>query len=273
MRKIVLSFDGTHYSKGAFDFARRMNENEPILLTGAFLPQVDFANSWSYAEGGGTMYVPLIESYDADVVAANIARFEEDCVRHHIEHRVHTDFSSFALPELQKESRYADLMILGSQRFYENLGLESPNEYLRDALHDTECPVLVAPEVFNYPESVVLAYDGSSSSVYAIRQFAYLFPELCRTSTILVYAAKKEGRGIPDEDYIRELAARHFSDLTFFELEANPRDYFSTWMADLDSPILVSGAFGRSGFSQIFKRSFASDVIAENQFPVFIAHR
>ncbi|MCF6405314.1 universal stress protein [Chitinophaga filiformis] len=273
MRKILLSFDGTHYSKGAFDFAKRMNEDEPILLTGAFLPQVDFANSWSYAHGGGSMYIPLIESYDADIVAANISRFEEDCVKHNIEHRVHTDFSSFALPELQRESRYADLMILGSQRFYENLGLENPNEYLRDALHDAECPVLIAPEKFDYPESVVLAYDGSSSSVYAIKQFAYLFPELCKTSTILVYASKREGKRMPDEDYIRELAARHFSDLTFYELDVNPRDYFSTWIADLDSPILVSGAFGRSGFSQIFRQSFASDIIAEKQFPVFIAHR
>lgn len=117
MRKILLSFDGTYYSKGAFDFACRMNEDEPILLTGAFLPQVDFASSWSYAGGGGTVYIPLIESYDADIVDANIAKFEADCVRHNIEHRVHRDFRSFALPELQKESRYADLMILGSQRF------------------------------------------------------------------------------------------------------------------------------------------------------------
>ncbi|SHN28609.1 universal stress protein [Chitinophaga sp. CF418] len=273
MRKILLSFDGTHYSKGAFDFARRMNDEEPILLTGAFLPQVDFANSWSYANGGGSVYIPLIEGYDADVVAANIAKFEEDCVRHNIEHRVHRDFSSFALPELQKESRYADLMILGSQRFYENLGLESPNEYLRDALHDAECPVLITPEEFDYPESIVLAFDGSRSSVYAIKQFAYLFPELCRNRSIVVYATKKEGGNIPDEDYIKELAARHFSNLTFYELEANPRDSFSTWITDQDRPILVSGAFGRSGFSQIFKRSFASDVIAENRFPVFIAHR
>ncbi|PSL34669.1 universal stress protein [Chitinophaga ginsengisoli] len=273
MRKILLSFDGDHYSKGAFDFARRMNEDEPILLTGVFLPQADFATTWVYAEAGGTVYTPLVESYDADIVAANIAKFKEDCVGHQIEYRVHTDFGSFALPELQKESRYADLMILGSQQFYENLGTESPNEYLRDTLHDAECPVLITPEEFNYPESVVLAYDGSSSSVYAIRQFAYLFPELCKASTTLVYAAKREGRGIPDEDYIRELVARHFSDLTFFELEANPREYIGTWMADLDNPILVTGAFGRSGFSQIFKRSFASDVIAEKQLPVFIAHR
>lgn len=273
MRKILLSFDGTHYSKGAFDFARRMNEDEPILLTGAFLPQIDFANSWSYANGGGTMFIPLIEGTDANAVSHNIARFQQDCIQHNIEHRVHKDFSSFALPELRKESRYADLMILGSQQFYENLGVESPNEYLRDALHDSECPVIVAPEEFEYPESVVLAYDGSSSSVYAIKQFAYLFPELCKTKCTLVYAEHRNGKGIPDEAYIKELAARHFSDLTFYELETGSAGHFATWLADVEHPILVSGAFGRSGFSQIFRHSFASDVIAAYQFPVFIAHK
>ncbi|QHS58897.1 adenine nucleotide alpha hydrolase family protein [Chitinophaga agri] len=273
MKKILLSFEGTGYSEGAFEFARRINEDEPVLLTGVFLPQVDFASTWSYAYGGGSMYIPLMESVDAELVGSNINKFKAACIRYGIEHRVHTDFSSFALPELQRETRFADLMILGGERFYDNLGTESPNEYLRDILHDSECPVVVAPEKFSYPESVVLAYDGSSSSVRAIKNFAYLFPELCKVPVTLVYAASRSGKSIPDEDYIKELAARHFSDLVFYELEADPKEYFPTWLADQDSPILVSGAFGRSGFSQIFSRSFAADVIAEHQFPVFISHR
>jgi nucleotide-binding universal stress UspA family protein len=273
MKKILLSFDGTHYSKGAFDFARRLNEEEPILLTAAFLPQIDFATTWSYANGGGSLFIPLVEGVDADTVNENIARFEHDCIQYDIEFRIHKDLDSLARPELRKESRYADLMILGSERFYENLGYISPNEYLRDALHDAECPVIVAPETFNYPESVILAYDGSHSSVYAIKNFAYLFPEFCKMPTTLVYAERTPGTGIPDEEYIKELAARHFSNLTLYQLESSPEDDFSAWMTGSKNPILVSGAFGRSGFSQIFKQSFAADIISEHRFPVFIAHR
>jgi len=272
MRKILLSFEGTDYSEGAFDFARRMNEGEPVLLTGVFLPQVDVANSWSYAYGGGSVYIPLIERVDAETVEENISRFKAACARYGIDHRVHTNFSSYALPELQKETRFADLMILGGQLFYENLGTESPNEYLRDVLHEAECPVVVTPEKFNYPESIVLAYDGSSASVRAIKNFAYLFPELCELPATVAFASDKSGKKLPDEDYIRELVARHFSDLTFRELQFAPKDYFSTWMADQANPILVTGAFGRSGFSQIFRHSFASDMITDHLFPVFISH-
>ena len=37
MKKILLAFDGTHFSNGAFQFARELNELEPALVTGAFL--------------------------------------------------------------------------------------------------------------------------------------------------------------------------------------------------------------------------------------------
>lgn len=272
MKKVLLAFDGAHYSKGAFDLARRLNDVEPVLLIGAFLPHIDFNTSWNYAYGGGTVYIPLLEGVDTDIVNENIDRFEKDCIHHNLEYRVHRNFSDYALHELKKESRFADLMILGSQKFYENLGLETPNEYLRDALHDAECPVIVTPEMFNYPKTVILAYDGSASSVFAIKNFSYLFPELCDAETTLIYAEKKAGHGIPDEDYIKELAARHYSNLTFYHLEEKPGEGFQEWISGVKDPILVTGAFGRSGFSQIFRSSFAANIITEHELPVFIAH-
>ena len=67
MRKILLAFDGTNFSRGAFDFARRMNLHSPILLTGVFLPQVNYANLWSYAGTAAVapMFIPMVEDEDA----------------------------------------------------------------------------------------------------------------------------------------------------------------------------------------------------------------
>jgi hypothetical protein len=135
MKKVLLAFDSTHFSEGAFEFARRMNEMNSILLTGVFLPQVDYANLWSYSGGGisGPLYVPLVEGADADAVAKSIERFELSCQKNDINYRVHKDFYDFALPELKKETRFADLLIIGSESFYENLGTGDPNDYLKDA--------------------------------------------------------------------------------------------------------------------------------------------
>ena len=109
MKKILLAFDGEHFSTGAFEFARSLNERNSILLTGVFIPQVDYANLWSYASGTtGPLFIPLVESEDAEKVGKNIHRFEALCKKNNIEYRVHKDFFDFALPELKKETRFAE---------------------------------------------------------------------------------------------------------------------------------------------------------------------
>jgi hypothetical protein len=274
MRKILLVFDGTAFSEGAFDFVKELNKRAPVLATGVFLPQVQLANLWSYAEGAsGTSFIPLLESRDAEKVQKNIKRFENLCKQNNIAHRVHKDAMNFALPELKKESRFADLVIIGSEYFYTHLGASGANEYLQDALHESECPVLLVPEAFVFPANTILAYDGSKASVYAIKQFAYLFPEMTKNETLLVYAKKDNNTAIPEEPYIEELAARHFPDLTILKLDINPEKDFTKWTRDKENAILVSGSFGRSYISRAFKKSFITHAISDHLLPVFIAHR
>jgi hypothetical protein len=275
MRKILLAFDGINFSMGAFNFARRMNLHSPILLTGVFLPQINYANIWTYAGTAAMspMFIPMVEDEDAIAVEKNIAKFEALCDRNMIEYRVHKDFTDFALPALIKETRFADLLIIGSESFYENLGLNELNESVKDALHGSECPVLVVPEKFEFPQSNILAYDGSDDSVFAIRQFAYLFPELCTNNSLLIYAQGGAKKEIPDQSYIEELTLRHFPKLNISKLEINPREFFTKWMAKRKGALLISGAFNRSIFSVMFKKSFVTDVIRAHKLPVFVAHR
>lgn len=274
MKKILLAFDGSHFSNGACEFAKNLNEINPILLVGSFLPQLDYANLWSYSGGGlsGPLFIPLVEGEDAEAVEENIEQFEDFCKKNGIEFRVHKDFYDFALPELRKESRFSDLLILGGETFYENLGTEEPNVYLKDALHGVECPVVVVPEEYDFPTSNILTYDGTEASVFAIKQFAYLFPEFADNKTILVYINEKGEEQFPEQVCIEELVARHFKDLTLERLKANPKKYFISWLLENKAAILVSGAFGRSAFSRSFKKSFITDAIREHRLPLFVAH-
>jgi hypothetical protein len=277
MKKILLAFDGINFSEGAFEFARRLNEKDKILATAAFMPQVSYANLWSYAgTAGGTVAVPsipLIEDEEAEQIERNIERFELLCKNNDIEFRIHKDFYDFALPELKRETRFADLVILGSESFYSSVGIGEPNDYLKTALHDVECPVILVPEKFDFPRNNVLAYDGSDSSVCAIKQFAYLFPEFTKQPTLLVYSRDEYEDDIPDIEYIEELATRHFPDLTITKFHLDPKDFFADWIRTRKNAILVSGSFGRSSLSRVFKRSFVREVIKDHKLPVFITHR
>ncbi|HEY0678488.1 MAG TPA: universal stress protein [Chitinophagaceae bacterium] len=272
MKKVLVVFEGTHFSSGAFNYAMHLNSLQPILLTGVFLPQVDYANLWSYGSGGsGPMFVPLMESVDSAIIQKNIETFSNLCMTNNIDFRVHKDVMDFALPELKRETRFADLLIVGSETFYANLGSYEQNEYLKDAISQAECPIIVVPEKSDIPGSIVIAYDGSKSSVHAIKQFAYLFPELAKLPALLVYVSR-EHDDFPDSGNIKELATRHYPDLTFLKLEMDPKKNFSTWLGEQEGAMLVAGAYGRSGFSQLFKSSFVSNVIDEHKLPVFIAH-
>jgi nucleotide-binding universal stress UspA family protein len=274
MRNIIIAFDGSQYSEGAMAFARKMNYAERITITGLFLPQTIFSNLWSYADSGsGAAFIPLIESDDSAQINENIARFEQECKKYNIRYKVKKEFFDLAIPELQKETRFADLVILGSESFYTQVGREHSNEYLRDALHSSECPVIVVPEVYTYPEINILAYDGSESSVFAIKQFMYLFPEFAEQPTILVSIRVPATDYTKNTDNIHALVSDHFSNLSFMNLNIDAEKYFSTWLSEKKGSILVCGAYSRSLLSQLFHQSFVEDVIIDHKIPVFISHR
>ncbi len=274
MKKILIAFDGSHFSKGAFEFARMLNEKTPILLTAAFLPNIYYANLWSYAGSiNDPGFIPLIEGEQEEAVSKNIKHFESLCIANHIEFRIHKDFEDLAVTGLKSETRFADLLLLGSQSFYKNIGTSEPNVYLQESLHRVECPVLVLPEEYDFPKTNILAYDGTEHAVFAIKQFAYIFPELACNPTLLVFANKHADKKLPDEQNIEELADRHYRDLTISNLDIDPAKEFVSWMSNKKGALLVCGAFGRSGISLAFKKSFISNVIAEHHFPVFISHR
>ena len=167
--------------------------------------------------------------------------------------------------------RFADLAIIGSEVFYKNFGNDNPNSHLKTTLHNAECPVLLVPERLETIDNIILAYDGSKSSVFAIKQFVNTLPELCTKETLLVYAVE-DNKEIPDLAFIEELAARHFPNLTFYKLDIDPKVYFTTWLSERKSTLVVTGSYGRSGVSGLMKHSFITDVIQEHDLPIFVAH-
>jgi len=273
MRKIILAFDGDNFSEGGFEFARNLNEQDPVLLTGVFLPPLALLNPVSYQMNKNKnvpAYIPVISNEDLHEIEKNVEQFKMLCLSHGIRHHVHRDFDDFPLQELAKETRYADLMITGSEIFYEELGVTKVNAYLEHTLHHSECPVVVVPEKYDFPQNVILAYDGSKNSVFAIKQFAYLFPTLTRKQAILLYSSHK-GERLPEKSNIEEWVTCHFPGLSIFSVDVDKK-HFPTSINRESTPIVIAGSYGRTAVSQLFKKSFMTEIIRDHKTPVFIAH-
>jgi hypothetical protein len=134
---------------------------------------------------------------DEPAILKNIEHFEHVCQINGISYRVHKNFLDPALPEVTKETRFADVMILSGELFYKGVILNNHFAYLKAALHATECSVLIVPEKYEFPDNNILAYDGSEESVFAIKQFAYVFPELAKNKTLLVYQDDRDEKDFP----------------------------------------------------------------------------
>lgn len=277
MKKILVVFNSFHYSDAVLKWLVKMNDRSPVLATGIFLPASAFASIFSYAvaanASGETGYFPVPDKAEKEEISRQMEQFEKDCLANGISFRLHPGKVNLTLPDISLESRFSDLMLISGESFFIRKQGEDRTAHIHGLAKAAECPVLIIPEHFIFPRSVILAYDGSQNSVFAIRQFAYILPEFTDLPTLLVNARENDPEhAIPFKDEAVELIAGHFKDLTLQKIDLDPGKFFSDWIDNQKGSILVSGSLGRSKLSQLFSKSFIEDVILAHHIPVFTAH-
>lgn len=274
MKKFIIALDGQHFPKGAFEFAKSINLSSGILLAGVFLSPVDYSKLLVFT---GMEAVPLLPEWltknDDDVlVSKNVNDFTEACINEGIEYRIHKDVDMMAISSLIEESRFADALLISSELFYNNVSKQQPNFYLEEVLKKSECPVMLIPENYTEPNHIILTYDGSESSVFAIKQFAYVHPELTKKETVLLSILAHED-DLPEYNLITELVSRHFPKLRLQALHLKDKKGFTGWLENTPDSFIVMGAFSRTTFSHLFKKSFAAGIIQAIKMPIFISHK
>ena len=273
MKKIVFICDGNNFPLGAFRLIESLHESEPLLLTGAFFHAANFdikmaPATLSFAPD------PLLVYTDTDIEAINssILKFEKKCLQCGIEYRVHEESDVFKMEDLVKETRFADVVIISEQLFFSHIDANQPNSYMKQVLHGSECPLLVIPEDYSPVEHVAIGYDGRRESMFAMKQFCYLFPQYTHLPTDIIFWVDKTDDEIPDLEYLEEFAGRHFTNLNFKELFFDPQKYIADWLRKNRNTIFISGSYKRAGLSAFFKKSFADSMIKYPSAIIFIAH-
>lgn len=273
MKKVLLALDGEHFPKGAFELAAEWHLKEPLLLTGVFISPVDVSKIITYTGLEAVPMMPsVVEGQYARQIARNIQTFEEKCMHAGLEYRIHNDVESMPIASLVEETRFADLVLVSRESFFANVNKDQPNEYLQELLKKAECPVLLIPEKYTAPDKVLLLYDGDASSVYAIKLFAYLFPNLTTLPATLLSTTKKADEKMPEQESVAELASRHYPQLTLNNMALDHPSQLINWILEEGNTWIVMGAYGRSLFSTLFKKSFADEFIENVRMPLFITH-
>jgi hypothetical protein len=286
MEKIMLAMDATNLKMSAIDFACYIARLTRSHLTGMFLEGL--VNERPFAEGdivrtaSGWIPGPTLPGEDPgpripgvpgdiDITATSIRQFREACVCRETLSLVHRD-RGLPLSEVVAESRFADLIIVDPETSFSRADRGVPGRFVKDVLQASECPVIIAPYSFDDLDEIIFAYNGTASSVFAIKQFTCLFPELRSKKISIVNVRHDDSKAIEEQFKMKEWLKVHYDDVQFVVLKGDPADELFGYLIEKKKAIVVVGAYGRSMLSRFFKPSQARLIVKTINLPVFIAH-
>lgn len=177
-----------------------------------------------------------------------------------------------ALKEVVRESRFADLLLIDRRTSLNNLFHADAPGFIKDLPADAQCPVLVLPDQTGLFNEVVFAYNGSYSSVYAIREFMQLFPHMSSKKATVLYVPEKGIPIIPNEQLLKEYLHLYFTNVTVLVQNGLPDAEIRRFLQDKKNCVAVMGAYGRNTFSRFFNPGNARNMLRTLNVPVFITH-
>ncbi len=202
----------------------------------------------------------------------SIQLFKEKCSERQVISDVHTD-RGIAINEVVLESRYADYLIVDAAiSFDKNQQDTRPSSFLKLLLRDSECPVMIAPDHFEGIDEIVHTYDGSKTSMFAIRQFTCLFPELTEKKiTLMDIKTGNDDHYIKKMNKLKEFMKCHYSGVHYEILQGlNPKEALTSQFMGTPKKLLVMGAYGK----QKWFGNHTADLILEMvDQPIFITHQ
>lgn len=278
MKKILLAIDASHMNTEVIHFACNIARLTHSTLTGVFLSNyVEDAFVVNMAFG-----MPYVENVVAGHLPANsvlqqkqedhIQQFEKTCAVKGVRCQVYNINSKFPATSIIEESRFADLVILPPTISFEREPDDALTGFVKEVLAEAECPVIVAPLSLENIEQIIFAYDGSRSAVFAIKQFAYLFPELSDKKAIVLQVNKEEAMPVTEKEKLGKLLRLHYSSIGFQVLKGKPSEELFSYLLDKENTIVVMGAFGRGWLSGLFKPATANLLLKTINLPFFITH-
>lgn len=278
MEKILLAIDAINIDITSLEFACYLARLTNSKITGVFLENLvaeerPVANKMQgITYGDWEVDERLAErGFKTELVERNIKIFKEECINRGVSFALHRD-RGVPARELIEESRFADVLVIDAETSFNRRYEGTPTEFVRDILKKAECPVVIAPEHFESIYEIIFTYNESPSSVFAIKQFTYLFPQFSNKMVSIIQVNESGAWKDPDKYKFKEWLKEHYTNLNFEVVIGNIDNKLFDHLFKRKNIFLVMGAYGRTEVSQFFRRSHADLLIKTATQPIFIAH-
>jgi len=278
MEKILLVISENELSMSALDFACYLGRLTHSTITGIILENIpaDHKPILTAVHRSSSMEWKADEPSSNDnrkrnSIEATLSRFKNACENRSVFCKVHRN-SGVPAEEILTESRYADLIVVDAATSFRQTFEGRPTGLVKDILRDAECPVIIAPESFEALTEIVFTYDGSRSSAFAIKQFAYLFPEM-KDKRVILLQVNEDAEWTEDErQRWTEWLVNRYSAIGFQALKGAVDDRLFDYLFLRKNSMVVMGAYSRKSVSRFFRKSHADRIIKTTTLPIFISH-
>ncbi len=276
MKNIAVAIDGLKYKEPFVRQAIQIALINEAHLTGLFFEDDNY-HSYKISElleTGGLSFAKqdLLDKKDEQKRSIAVQKFERACKKFKINYSIKR-LENDPMRELLHKSYYSDLLILNEADNFNPYHETLPTSFSKDLLAHSHCPVLLLTNQFTEIKKVVVLYDGSPSSVFAVKSFCQLLPNLAVLPTEVISISTTEQNVIPDEKEIKDFMKLHFPKSEFLVKPGNPSADIPVILHQIKTPyLIVTGSYHRSRVSRWFKTSMADILIQEVKVPIFVAH-
>jgi hypothetical protein len=278
MKMIFLAFNALNPDKGSSEFAFYLARLSKSKVYGIFLDgsQVDYSAILEDKENviGTTSqnnHQSLVHYSKQEQIKTNIHLFKESCISSEVCSDIYLD-RALKLTELITSSAFADLIVVDAALSLGSGSSGAPSETVREILNRTACPVIISPLSFDRIDELIFTYNGSESSLFAIKQFTYLFPEYFDKKLNVIQVNKSGTWPQKDLGKFKEWLNNHYLDVNFLALEGNTEHELMGFLLRKKHVFIVMGAYSRNSISQFFSESTAEVLIKTLTQAIFIAH-
>jgi hypothetical protein len=276
MKNILLAINPDKPSIPCMQFGCYLAKLTQSRLTAVFIEKHSAVKSPTLTTVFGVPYVETILASDLpgyakheEMRAIYMETFAKICEERGVRYSINQDLD-YPLDGLIAESRFADLLLIARDTSpQDNVG-KSPSEFVKDVIAAAECPVMVTPITFTDIDQLVLAYDESSSSAFAVKQFSYLFPELDELKLTMLHVIENE-----NEIQIKKLSnwlSAHYNCADFKTMTGQARSELYKYLFNRKKTLVIMGAYGRNSLSTLLSSSTADSLLETLDLPFFFAH-
>lgn len=280
MARFLVALDGSSsFNANLFKLSEELLHNlHEHLFVGMLVKDVSYMNTVSsYVKEPVMAEMSPTSGFlnEEDHIITNvISDFERTARDTNVRYEIHNDFRLTA-HEVVKQSTYADMLILSYRVFYNYLTGKPDTSILYQILKGSKCPVLILPEGTTTIDNIIFTYDNKESSVFAIRAFSNLSSDNMKEKIVSILSVMPNvDEEVKNEKLLLKLVKQHYKNVGVQLLEGNNiSKEISNFAHQVQNPLVVMGAYGRSHISNLLLPSVAQYLLKKSNLPLFIAHR